>query len=404
MPPFQYVAKDGNGKTIKGQLEAADEKGAVRLLQEKKLAIISVEAGVKEKVIAVTRVRAAKVPHGEIVMFSRQLATMINAGIPLLQSIEILADQTEHRGFKAILADIQKQVASGSSLSQAMTKYEKTFTELFINMVKAGEQSGSLDEIMDRLASYTERTQRLIGKMKSAMVYPTVVTLMAFGITFLLLVNVIPTFKDMYADLNAELPIPTQVLINISDLMINNLLFVCLGIGVIFFHFALFKKTARGRYMMDSFALKMPVFGILTKKFIISRFSRTLATLVRSGVPILASLEILKRTMENSVLEKVIDEVHTSAKEGAGLMEPLKKSGVFPPMVVRMVGVGEKSGELEKMLTKIAEFYEEQVETTISGLTSLIEPLVIAFLGVVIGGVVICMFLPIFSLSQAVGV
>ena len=278
----------------------------------------------------------------------------------------------------------------------------EVFSELFVNMIKAGEESGSLDDILDRLATYLEKTQRLIAKVKSAMIYPIVVCTMAVGITALILIKVIPVFKDMYADFGAALPAPTTMLINLSDFLIANMGWMSGAIGGSSVVLGKLSKTKRGMLVADSLKLKLPIFGTLLRKVAVSKFTRTLSTLIKSGVPILGALEITSKKAGNKIIENAVMKVRTAIKEGENIAEPLRAAKVFPPMVVRMIAIGEKTGELEKMLNKIADFYEEQVEVAISGLTSILEPLIIAFLGIVIGGIVICMFLPIFSLANIV--
>lgn len=400
MTVYQYVAKDAKGRNVKGYLEAPDQRALMSLLKANDLSIVSL-AESKRK-MGGSSFGKRKAPLSELVMFSRQLATMVDAGIPLMQAIEILHEQTEHKGFKKILGSIKQNITAGASLSQALAKQGEVFSELFVNMIKAGEESGSLDDILDRLATYLEKTQRLIAKVKSAMIYPIVVCSMAVGITALILIKVIPVFKDMYADFGAALPAPTTILINLSDFLIANIGWMSGVIGGSSVVLGKLSKTKRGMLAADSLKLKLPIFGPLLRKVAVSKFTRTLSTLIKSGVPILAALEITSKTAGNKIIENAVMKVRSAIKEGENIAEPLRAAKVFPPMVVRMIAIGEKTGELEKMLNKIAEFYEEQVEVAISGLTSILEPLIIAFLGVVIGGIVICMFLPIFSLANIV--
>ena len=284
-----------------------------------------------------------------------------------------------------------------------MAKHKKIFSSLFISMVKAGEASGMLDEILDRLASYMEKTSSLQKKIKSALIYPAVVSSMAIGITLLLLLKVIPVFKNIFSGFGAELPKPTLFLIAISDGLQKYFLYIVISMIVTAFFLMRYIKTAKGALQYDSLLLKLPVFGILFKKVAISKFTRTLSTLIKSGVPILSSLEIVGKTAGNKAVEAAVETVRNNVREGESVAEPLAKSKIFPPMVVRMVSVGEQSGELEKMLSKIADFYDDQVDASVSGLTSLIEPLIIAFLGLVIGSIVICMFLPIFKITSIMG-
>ena len=397
---YRYAAKDPGGKSIKGKVEAPDERSLVNLLRSKNLMIISVTE-FKPSETRIPFFGKRRPPLSELVIFARQLATMIDAGIPVVQSIEILGEQTENVVMKKILIGVKQAVSSGSSLSQAFTK-QGVFSELFVNMTRAGEEAGSLDEIMDRLATYLEKTSKLIGKVRSAMMYPSIVISMAIGITLLLMIKVIPVFKTMYEDFDAQLPTPTLTLISISEFLQKYIIYVFLAFGAAAVALIQASKTKRGGRAIDAFKLKLPIFGLLLRKMAVAKFTRTLATLIKSGVPILQALDITAKTAGNRIIEEAVLKVRNSIREGENISEPLKASGVFPPMVVRMVAVGERTGELEKMLNKIADFYEEQVDVMVAGLTSIIEPIIIAFLGVVIGGIVICMFLPIFSLANIV--
>jgi type IV pilus assembly protein PilC len=294
---------------------------------------------------------------------------------------------------------MRNDIETGSSLSEALSRHKKIFSPLFVSMVRAGESSGMLDEILDRLAAYLEKTSNLQKKVSAALIYPAVVSAMAVGITLLLLLKVIPIFKDIFSGFGSELPKPTMMLIAISDIMRKYFLLVVIILAGAVIMAARYIKTERGRLAFDSILLKLPIFGILLTKVAISKFTRTLSTLIKSGVPILSSLEIVGKTSGNKAIEATVEVVRNNVREGEGVSEPLARSKMFPPMVVRMISVGEQSGQLEKMLSKIADFYDEQVDAAVSGLTSLIEPLIIAFLGIVIGTIVICMFLPIFKLS-----
>lgn len=401
MPNYKYAAKDKTGKTVSGFLEAATQADLIDLLRKKNLVIVSVSEA-KAKAARPFSSFSKKIKIDDLVIFARQLATMVDAGIPLVTALDILGEQMENAGFKEVVVKIKNDVETGSSLSEGLAKHPKVFSNLFVNMVKAGETSGMLDEILDRVATYLEKSSSLQKKVKSAMIYPAVITSMAIIITLVLMIKVIPVFKDIYAGFGAKLPTPTTILIAASEFMQR---FFFLGVGaliIIIFFLNRYAKTEKGKLFLDKNVLKLPIFGILLKKVAVSKFTRTLSTLVKSGVPILSSLEIVGKTSGNKAVETAIDEVRSSIREGENIAEPLAKSKIFPPMVVRMVSVGEKTGELEKMLSKIADFYDEQVDTMVSGLTSLIEPLIIAFLGVVIGTIVICMFLPIFKISTII--
>ncbi|MDD4956684.1 MAG: type II secretion system F family protein [Candidatus Omnitrophica bacterium] len=406
MSKFKYIAKDKVGQTLKGEVDASDNKQALNLLRGEGLMILRLEQ-VSEKgsflsSLSFLSKQGAKVKTEEIVLFTRQIATMMSAGLTVVTSLDTLAEQVESLSFKKILLDIREAVNTGASLSDAMAKYEPVFTTFFVNMVRAGESSGMLDEVLDRVALYLEKTSALQKKIQSALVYPSVVSFMAIVITMVMILKVIPVFKDMFSGFGAALPAPTQFLINLSDAMRGSFVQVAVVIGLAVFAGKWYVNTEKGRLQADGLKLKLPVFGVLFKKVAVSKFTRTLSTLVRSGVPILQALEIVAKTSGNTVIEKSINEVKESVREGESIAVQMQKSGIFPGMVTRMIAVGEKSGQLETMLTKIADFYDEQVDASVDALTSLIEPLVIAFLGIVIGGIVICMFLPIFKMSTLI--
>jgi len=403
MPNFKYVARDSSGKPVNGSFETVDYAAAVGALRKQGLVIVSVnESTAKSKAFAISFGRK-KIKTDDLVVFSRQLATMVDAGIPLVGALDILGDQIENKFFGEVISKIRNDIEAGSGLSDALAKHKRVFSPLFVNMVKAGESSGMLDEILDRLAVYLEKTSNLQKKVRSALIYPAVVSTMAAGITLLLLLKVIPVFKDIFSGFGAALPRPTMILIYVSDTLQKYFFIVFIAVVFLVIMTTRYVKTDKGRLKYDSLLLKLPIFGTLLTKVAISKFTRTLSTLIKSGVPILNSLEIVGKTSGNRAVEKALEEVRMNVCEGEGIAEPLAKSKLFPPMVVRMVLVGEQSGELEKMLSKIADFYDEQVDATVSGLTSLIEPLIIAFLGIVIGTVVICMFLPIFKMTSVVG-
>jgi len=405
MAKFRYLAKeDTGGRTLKGEIESPDKKYAIDVLRGKNLHILKLEE-IAEKTSFFSSARlfsGRKIKKEELVIFARQMATMTSAGITAVSSLETLAEQADSIPFRKILNSVRDAVNGGASLSEAMSSYTDAFSDYFVNMIKAGESGGALEEVLERVASYLEKTNTLEKKIKSAMIYPAVVTSMAVAITLVMILKVIPVFKDMFSGFGAALPLPTQILINVSNIMLKYfwvfIIFLIAG-GAALKTYAL---TPRGKFALDSMKLKLPVFGMLFKKVAVSKFTRTLATLVKSGVPILYALEIVAQTSGNLVVEKAIKKVKESVREGESIAEPLKKCGIFPPVVIRMVSVGEKSGKLELMLTKIADFSDEQVDIVVDGLTSLIEPLIIAFLGIVIGGIVICMFLPIFKISTII--
>ncbi|HTL48748.1 MAG TPA: type II secretion system F family protein [Verrucomicrobiae bacterium] len=406
MPTFEYQVKDRTGKDQSGIQEAPDVGTLVGTLRSQGLIIVRVNEIQAKKVFNVSKGPAKRkgksgsVKLDDLVVFSRQMATLVSAGIPLIQALDILGEQVEKDRFRVILKTMHQDVQSGKSFSEAMQKHSKVFSTLFINMVRAGETSGSLEEILDRVANYLEKTSALQKKVKSAMMYPLSVTIIAFLITFGMMTFVIPKFAEIFEGLDAKLPVITQTLIDISRFMAANWLLILGGIGGAIFLFTQLIKLPAGRLAFDSFIIKMPIFGPILLKVAVSKFSRTLATLVRSGVSILQSLEIVAKTSGNRRIELVITSLMDSVKKGESISGQLLKSDVFPQMVVRMIAVGEETGELEEMLMKIADFYDTQVDAAVDGLTSLIEPLIILFLGVVIGGIVIALFLPILTLTQ----
>ena len=403
MPTFKFVAKDEEGQTVTDVIEAKDELVALDMLRVKNLIIISINEEKSQAKTIAAKAKSGRIKAEELVIFSRQLATMVNAGIPLVQSLDILSEQMESPAFREVVNQVRSDVEAGASLSAALEKHPKVFSLLYTNMVRAGETSGMLDEILERLSGYLEKNDKLQRKVKSAMVYPAVVSCMAIAITLVLMLKVIPTFKEIFITLGGTLPMPTQILIDISDTLRHNFIYVVIAFAAIGAGLKKIVETPQGRARFDQIKLDLPVFGPLLRKVAVARFSRTLATLIRSGVPILGALEIVGKTSGNVVIEKAVDNARNGIREGESIAEPLQKSKAFPPMVTRMISVGEESGELEKMLTKIADFYENQVDAAVSGLTSLIEPLIIAFLGIVVGSIVVAMFLPIFKITEIIG-
>lgn len=396
MPHFSYVVKDNRGASISGMIEASNNASAVSLLHKKGLTIISLSQ------VEVRALKKKRIKLDDLVMFSRQLATMVDSGIPLVQALSILGEQSENKTLSITTQLVKRDVESGSSLCEALAKHPQVFSELYINMAKAGEASGKLDAILDRLASYLEKTNALQRKVRSSLVYPAVVISLAFTITLILLIKVVPIFKNIFGTLGGTLPLPTQILIGTSDFLRSNAPIAIAGLFILGFIFKKYISTPRGRYQLDLRLLKMPIFGPLLRNVAIAKFSRTLATLIQSGVPILYALSIVGKTAGNKIIEENVTNACVSIKEGEPISEPLSKGNIFPPMVVRMISVGEKTGKLEKMLNKIADFYEEQVDAAVGGLVSMIEPLVIAFLGIVIGGIVTALFLPIFKISELI--
>ena len=404
MPTFRYAAKDMSGRAVVGVLDSPDERALANVLRQQQLIIISIRPEVKKMAFSLkTFGRRGKIKLPELVLFSRQFATMIDSGIPLVQALEILTDQIEHPRFKKIIGEIKKDVSTGSTFHEALAKHPQAFSPLFVNMAKAGESSGALDDIMERLASYLEKTDSLVRKVRSALIYPIVVSVMAVLITLVLMLKVVPVFKSIFADFGGKLPLPTTILLATSDFLIQYF-FIWSGLlAVGIFLLVRFFRTEIGATLLDNYKLNMPVFGTIFRKVAVSKFSRTLATLVKSGVPILSALEIVSKTAGNRMIEKAVNNVRISIREGESISEPLMKSKVFPPLVTRMVALGEETGQLDRMLAQVADSYEEEVEVALNGLTQLLEPLLIVFVGGIVGFIVIAMFLPLLSLTKLLG-
>ncbi|MHB8154975.1 MAG: type II secretion system F family protein [Candidatus Omnitrophota bacterium] len=398
MNTYKYSAKDKKGFSVNGIIQAASEAEVADILHKKEMVVFSVEFA--KISTANPKPVDKKVKLDDLVVFSRQLATMIDAGIPLVNALGILAEQIENENLRCIVSNVRQDIEAGMSFCDALAKHPLVFSDLFVNMVKAGEASGMLNEILDRLATFMEKQAALNRKIISSLVYPAVVVSMAIIITAVLLIKVVPTFKGIFDSLGGTLPMPTQVLILVSDLLRKYLLFSILFLGGGIYLFKRYLKTEKGRYAFDRLTLKAPVFGPLLRKLAVAKFSRTFSTLVKSGVSVLSALDIVSKTAGNKVVEEAVVNCSKSVRDGEPISRPLAKSGVFPPMVTRMINVGEQTGQLEKMLSKIADFYDDQVDAAAGALTSLIEPLVIAFLGIVIGGIVVALFLPIFKISQ----
>lgn len=399
MPSFVYVAREtGSGREIRSSVEAVTEQAAIAALLNRNLLVVSIQ----EKVGKKGRTGGGSVALADLVIFTRQLATMIDAGLAMVQSLQALAEQTSNKVMRDVIKDVCARVESGDSFSEALQKHPKVFSRLYFSMVSAGEQGGLLAEILGRLATYLENTARLRKKVKSALMYPTVVTVVAILITVFLLVKVVPVFGEIYSGFGAALPGPTQFLISLSNILKSYFLLVLLGGGGAVYGWLYFIKTKPGREFWDSRRIKLPVFGVIAHKICLARFTRTLASLVRSGVPILEVLQIVSQTVGNVVMEKAIKVAMSDIERGESISVALAKHPVFPIMIIRMVSAGEQTGRIDNMLERIADFLDEEIETTLSGLTSLIEPILIVFLGVVVGGMVICMFLPIFKMADII--
>jgi type IV pilus assembly protein PilC len=394
MPVFEYKGKTVTGSPVEGELKTKDRAELERILRKNKILVDKVSK--KPSQIQFRFGSGIKKIH--ISRFTRQFATMIGAGLPMVQCLDILSKQMESQEFCKVITEIKDAVSSGSTLSEAMGKHKKVFDELFVNMVEAGEMGGALDTILVRLANYREKADALMRKVRGALVYPAVVSFVATAVTIAMLTFIVPIFAKMFSNLGAELPGPTQVVLRISE-VIKSYYLIFLAAAVAFFiGFKMMLKNENGRYHFDKFMLKTPVFGPVIRKASVARFTRTLGTLIQSGVTILDALEITAKTAGNKVLQRAIKKSVISIAEGETITNPLKDSGVFPPMVIQMIGVGEKTGGLDEMLAKIADFYDEEVDVAVTALTSMIEPAVIVIMGVVIGGILIAMYLPMFDI------
>jgi len=413
MAKFTYKARGPGGQNVSGTIAGESLEAARDELRKQGLQILdlSVQRGFNMQLSlpdlfrgkgqgSLTRVR---VKTQDMIVFTRQLATMLSAGIPLLECLEILAEQVDNLGFRRVIDQVVDDVRTGSDFSESLRRHPRIFTDIYVSMIKAGEASGQLDEILVRLAEYQEAAQALRQRITAAMTYPAVSLALIFAITTGLLVFIIPKFQDIFTGLNIKLPRPTRYLLATSNWMQHNAPVWVGGLIVGAIALNIYKKTPMGRYQVDWVMLRIPVFGPLFRKVAISRFARTFATLIQSGVPILGALEIVAATSGNKILENAILDASASVRQGETLAAPLGKSGVFPPMVTRMIAIGEKSGALESLLTKISEFYDQQVSAAVDGLTSLIEPMLIAVMGVIVGGMVLAIFLPIFKIASSLG-
>lgn len=402
MKTFKYSAKNSDGRTVSGSLQASDQNEVVGELRKRNLTILDVkESGGTFAAMTKSVVRPGKPrKREELVVFTRQLATMIGSGITLLESLEILVEQAESPAFRATLRMVADDVKQGSDMSRALMKHPRVFTDLFVNMVRAGEVSGQIDEILIRLADYMEAAEKLKREIKSAMTYPVISLFLVLAITAFLMVGIVPQFRPIFESLEIELPGLTLFVLAMSDAVRNNGLLCVAGIFAFVMIIGFLKRTKKGAYLYDAMFLKLPVFGPLFRKVALARFSRTFSTLLKSGVPILGCLDIVADTAGNKVVSEAVTGAKEHVREGHSLSEPLAANPVFPPMVTRMIAIGEKSGALEHLLEKIAQFYDEQVSAQVKALTSLIEPLMIAVMGVFVGTIVLAVFLPIFKIQE----
>ena len=399
---YEWKGKNPKGRKIKGEMEAETQEQVRTSLERRKITPTRIRKKPKDLFENISFL-APKVKDNDVIIFSRQFSTMIDAGLPLLQCLDILYAQQENPTFKKQLKQIKESVESGETFADSLKKHPKSFNELFVNMIAAGEAGGILDVILQRLSAYAEKMAKLKKQVKGAMTYPGITLAVAVIVVGVILVFVIPVFEKMFADMGSALPIPTQMVVTLSNFVVGHIGWMILGlIGVVF----LFKQTynsKKGRIFLDDMFLRLPVIGILIRKVAVAKFTRTTATMISSGVSILDALDIVGKTAGNKIIEFAISDVKVGISEGRSIADPLLESGVFPSMVCSMIAVGESTGALDVMMTKIADFYDDEVDQSVNNLTDMIEPFMLVFLGVVVGGLVIAMYLPIFSMASAVG-
>jgi type IV pilus assembly protein PilC len=398
MPQFTYTARSTSGDLRSATVDAPNRDEVIKQLKQQRLSVVKIDEGSATK-----KKRMGRIKMRDIVIFTRQFSTMINSGLPLVQALDILAQQSENPALKDVTRQVVFDVESGNTVADALRKHPKAFTELYVNMVAAGEAGGILDTILMRLAVFMEKNDALVRKVKGAMIYPAVIMSVAAIAITVLLIFVIPTFQTMFSSANIALPLPTRIVIGLSHALRTYWYVVVAAIGLAVFSIKRFYATPDGKLTIDRLMLKAPVLGDVIRKSAVSRFTRTLGTLISSGVSILDGLEITAKTSGNRVIQDAIMESRASIAGGETIAAPLKKSEVFPPMVISMIAVGEQTGGLDEMLTKIADFYDEEVDAAVSGLLALMEPVMIVFLGVVVGGMVVAMYLPIFDMVNAAG-
>lgn len=401
MPIYVWEGINAAGEKTKGELNAIDGATAKAMLQKKRINVIKLKPKPKD-IREYLPFLAPKIKQTDLVIFTRQMSTLIDAGLPLIQGLDALARQQENPKFAEVLTQIKTDVETGSTFADALKKHPNLFDRLYTNMVAAGEMGGVLDNVMARLAAYMEKAQRLKRKVKGAMTYPAIVLGISIAVLSIILIFVIPVFEKMFKEFGHALPAPTQMVIDVSNFVKSYILLIILVLGFGVFLFKKFYNTEKGRTQVDRLLLRMPIFGPLLRKVAVAKLTRTLGTLIVSGVPIIEALNVAAGTAGNKIVENAILKVKASVTEGKTIAQPLEESGIFPPMVIQMVSVGETSGALDKMLTKIADFYDEEVDTAVDALTSMIEPLMIVFLGGTIGTIIIAMYLPIFKMAGAV--
>jgi type IV pilus assembly protein PilC len=400
MPVYLWKGKTKQNKKVKGEMEALTEETVRADLTRRKITPTKIKPKPKDIFENVSFMQP-KIVQADIIVFCRQFSTMIDAGLPIIQCLEILYAQHENKTFKKMLKEIKGDVESGQTFAESLKKYPKQFDDLFVNMIAAGEAGGILDSILRRLSEYMEKAAKLKSKIKGAMTYPLVTMVIAVIVVGIIMVFVIPVFEEMFEGMGSALPTPTQIVVSMSRFVKGNIHWIILGIVAVFIALRQFRKTARGEALMDDLFLKLPVFGTLIRKAAVAKFTRTMGTMLGSGVAILDALEIVAKTSGNKTIEGAIFDTRSAIAEGRTMSDPLSESGVFPSMVCQMIAVGESTGALDAMLIKIADFYDEEVDQAVENMTALIEPFMLVFLGVVIGGLVVSMYLPIFKMASA---
>jgi type IV pilus assembly protein PilC len=401
MAVYQWVGTNRKNETRKGEMEASNERTVRSNLMRLKITPSKIKKKPKDLFENVSWLQP-KVKEKDIILFARQFSTMIDAGLPIIQCLEILHTQQSNKTFKRMIKEIKEQVESGATLAEALKRFPKHFDDLFVNMIAAGEAGGILDAILRRLASYMEKAAKLKSQVKGAMTYPIVTLIIAVIVLAIILVFVIPVFQEMFADFGGELPVPTQIVVSMSEMVKSKIVYIIIAIFIFGFALKKFYATEKGQDVVDDVVLKIPVFGELLRKVAVAKFTRTMGTMLASGVAILEALDIVAKTAGNRTIERALYDVRSGIAEGRTMADPLAESGVFPSMVCQMISVGESTGALDAMLEKIADFYDEEVDQAVENLTSLIEPFMLVFLGVTIGGLVIAMYLPIFKMAGAI--
>jgi type IV pilus assembly protein PilC len=401
MPVYLWTGKNRSDVTQKGEIEAVSEEAVKAQLIRQRITPTKIKKKPKDLFENVAFLQP-KIKESDVIIFARQFSTMIDAGLPIIQCLDILYTQQDNVTFKKMLKEIKESVEGGATLAEALKKFPKQFDDLFVNMIAAGEAGGILDAILRRLAAYMEKAAKLKAQVKGAMTYPIVTLIIAVIVLAVILVFVIPVFQEMFADFGGELPAPTQLVVAMSDMVKSKIVYIIIAIILFTIAFKKFHSTQKGRDVVDDLLLKIPVFGELLRKVAVAKFTRTMGTMLASGVAILEALDIVAKTAGNRTVEKAIYNVRSGIAEGRTMADPLSESGVFPPMVCQMIGVGESTGALDAMLEKIADFYDEEVDQAVENLTALIEPFMLVFLGVTIGGLVVAMYLPIFKMAGAI--